>query len=81
VNKNRMLQLFGWCGVSAILVAYILLSFDYLVSSSILFQLLNLTGALGVAMASSSKKDYPPVALNIVWALVALFAIFRIVLS
>ena len=74
-------NLAGWYGVMAILLAYTLLSFKALNSDSLPYQLLNLTGALGIMYEAYYKKDTQPVVLNIVWAVVALVAIFRIVIS
>lgn len=69
----------GWYGAGAILVAYALLSFSVLSASSLIYQLLNLTGALGILVDTYYKKDTPPEVLNIIWSVIALIAIFRIV--
>lgn len=74
-------NLAGWYGVMAILLAYTLLSFKALTADSLPYQLLNLTGAIGIMYEAHAKKDTQPVVLNIVWAIVALTAIFRIVIS
>jgi hypothetical protein len=74
-------DLIGWYGVMAILLAYTLLSFKALTPDSLPYQLLNLTGALGIMFEAYSKKDTQPVVLNIVWAFVALLAICRIVIT
>lgn len=74
-------NLAGWYGVMAILLAYTLLSFKALTPDSLPYQLLNLTGALGIMYEAYYKKDTQPVVLNVVWAVVALVAIFRIVIS
>ncbi|HSX05109.1 MAG TPA: hypothetical protein VLF69_01425 [Candidatus Saccharimonadales bacterium] len=71
----------GWYGVLAILLAYGLLSFKVLQADSLPYQLLNLTGAGGIIYETAAKKDIQPVALNIVWGLVALVAIIRIIIS
>jgi len=68
----------GWYGVCAILGAYILVSFGVIVTKSYIYQLLNLTGAIGIMLEAASKKDKQPVVLNVVWALVALVAIFQL---
>jgi hypothetical protein len=78
---KKSVYIFGWYGAAAILAAYALLSFDILTATGLVYQLLNMTGAMGIALASFSKRDYPPVALNVVWVMIALFALLRIVLG
>jgi len=78
---NQTKNIIGWYGVMAILLAYALLSFKVIDSNMLVYQLLNLTGAAGLIAEAAAKKDTQPVALNIVWAAVALVAIIRIVFS
>ena len=73
-----LIEILGWYGTLAIIVAYILVSFSFLPASSILFQILNGTGAIGIVIVSLYKKAYQPAVLNIVWAFVALVAIVNI---
>ena len=70
----------GWVGTFLILLAYGLLSFSILKSDSILYQLMNLLGALGIVVDTYYKKDRPPEVLNIIWAVIALIAILKILL-
>lgn len=72
-----LLELFGWYGVVAILLGYVLVSFNVIQAQSITYQLLNLTGALGIALEAAIKKDFAPVALNTFWFLIALAALLR----
>lgn len=67
----------GWYGVIAILLAYGLLSFGVMWPSSLVYQLLNFTGAFGILYEAWVKKDYEPVVLNIIWAVIALIGILR----
>lgn len=76
--KKLLIEIAGWYGAAAILVAYALVSFQVITGDSLLFQLLNLTGALGIIVISLYKKVYQTVALNIVWIVVALVAIAAI---
>ena len=71
----KLEEIAGWYGTFAILGAYALVSFSYVSASSILYQLLNLTGALGIVVVSLRRKVYQPAVLNIFWALIALLAI------
>ena len=78
MNKKILVETIGWYGMAAILLAYILVSFKVIASDSATFQLLNLTGALGVAVISIRQKAKQPAALNLVWAVVALVALVQL---
>jgi len=71
-------EILGWYGAVAIILAYVLVSFSIISPQSILFQILNGTGAVGIVIISLHKKAYQPAILNILWALVALIAIINI---
>lgn|GEM_PF-676718 len=77
-SGSELKNVLGWYGVLAILLAYTLLNFKALTADSLPYQFLNLSGALGIMYEAYFKKDTQPVVLNIVWAAVALVAIFRI---
>lgn len=68
----------GWCGTVAIITAFALVSFELLPATSLIYQLLNGTGALGIVYISFKKKAYPPGVLNIIWAIIAVVSIIRI---
>lgn len=78
--KNTITEILGWCGVAAIVGAYILLSFNFVSSNSLIFQLLNLTGAIGIVVDALEDRNIQPAVLNIIWALVALIALVKILL-
>ena len=77
MNKT-FINILGWYGTLAIVVAYVLVSFSFISSNSLLFQILNGTGAIGIVVISLYKKAYQPAVLNIIWTLVALIAIVSI---
>ena len=72
-------NIFGWYGTLAIVIAYILVSFSFISAHSMLFQILNGTGAIGIVIISLYKKAYQPAVLNIIWTLVALISILNII--
>ncbi len=76
---KTFVELFGWYGAVAIVTAYMLVSFSFVDSTNIWYQLLNLTGALGIVVVSFSKKTYQPAAVNVIWALIALVALVKII--
>ena len=77
--KKSGIQIFGWYGTIAIVGAYFLVSFAIISADSLLYQLLNLTGAIGIVAVSLAKDDKQPAVLNIFWALIALVAIIGII--
>ncbi len=77
---KKFIEMFGWYGTIAIVGAYAMLSFGVLQSDGILYQLLNVTGAIGIVLVSFQKKAYQPGVLNIIWTLIAFIAIIKILI-
>ena len=75
--KNSI-EIFGWYGAVAIVLAYALVSFSILEPTGLIYQLLNVTGALGIVVVSFHKRAYQPGVLNIIWAVIASIAILKI---
>lgn len=80
MNSRTIDELIGWCGAGAILLAYALISFKLLSSSTFLYQILNGAGALCIAYISFKKKAYQPGILNVIWAIIALIAIIQLLI-
>ncbi len=78
--QKVLIEVIGWAGVAAIVGGYALISFGVLDPSQLSYQLLNLSGAIGIIISSLSKKDYQPVVLNVIWIVVAVTAIFTVIL-
>ena len=79
MNRHRVYDGLGWYGVVATILAYALVSFAVLPPSSLLYQALNFTGAVGVTIETWYRRDYQPFWLNLIWALIALIAIANII--
>jgi hypothetical protein len=77
-NMKKFIELFGWYGTGAIILAYALVSLSVLEPTDLVYQLLNVTGALGVLGISIYKRAYQPAVLNVVWTLIALVAITKV---
>jgi len=77
-HKQRFAESAGWYGTAAILAAYILVSFNVISGNSLVFQLLNLTGALGIIAIATYKNVKQTIVLNIFWGVIAVAAIIRI---
>ena len=76
--KKQIISFLGWYGVVAVVVAYVLISFSLVSSNALVYQLLNLSGALGIMIETYYKKDYQPFWLNLIWAGIALIAIIKL---
>ncbi len=75
--KTKIIEIYEWYGVIAIVIAYALISFSVLQTTNIWYQFLNISGALGIVIGSFYKKDYQSGVLNIVWIIIAIIAIAR----
>lgn len=78
MNK-LIIEIIGWYGAAAIVSAYFLLSFDLIRAGSIIYQTLNFTGAIGIVLISLYEKAYQPVALNLIWTIIAVIALLKII--
>ncbi len=75
IKRSFLAEVAGWYGTVAVLLAYGLLSLGVIESQTIAFQLLNLTGAIGIIIVATYKKVRQVVVLNIIWALLAVYAL------
>jgi hypothetical protein len=65
----------GWLGSVLYVVAYLLLSLKKFTADNKLYHFLNILGALGLIVNAFHWGNYPSVAVNFVWLVIALFAI------
>lgn len=68
----------GWAGSAAILLAYALLSTGRLRAGSALYQLMNVFGALGMAINGWAHSALPSVFNNLIWMTIGLAAVIRL---
>ncbi len=71
-------EIIGWIGAFLIIAAYIALSFNFIDSNGLWYQGANVLGAFGMIYISFKKRNYQPGMINIIWAIVALIAIYKI---
>ena len=71
-------EIIGWTGAALILLAYILVTLGRLTGGSVLFQLMNLVGAIGFTINGWWHGAMPSATLNIIWALFAAGALWTI---
>jgi hypothetical protein len=72
-----VLELIGWAGAGAIVLAYFLNSFGAITVGR-LYQFLNLFGAFGVVINSAYHGAWPPAGLNVIWFLIAVTSLLRL---
>lgn len=77
MGYNTLIDVLGWIGAVAILVAYGLVSTKKLESHSTAYQMLNLVGGILLIANTIYYRAYPSAALNTVWAGIAVYTIVR----
>lgn len=76
-DKPLWSDVLGWAGVITVLTAYALVSLDYISPNGLLFQSLNIFGSIGIIIEAAYAHDKQVVILNIIWALIGLFAVLH----
>ena len=72
------IEIIGWTGAFLLLLAYFLLVHKDLTSRSKLYQLLNILGALMLALNTLVLKAYPSFLTNLIWVMIGLYGLFHI---
>jgi dolichyl-phosphate-mannose--protein O-mannosyl transferase len=68
-------EVVGWAGALAVLVAYGLVSAERVTSRSWTYQLLNIGGAIGLVINSSWNGAVPSAVVNLVWIGIGVYAL------
>ena len=71
-------EIMGWIAMVCILAAFYLLCKEKVTAKSKLYQYLNITGSSFFVITLTMAKAWPAVALNAIYALIALSALFKI---
>lgn len=71
-------DVFGWIGALLILLGYALISFGKVEGNSIEYQLMNIFGSIFLAANTLYYGAIPSSLVNIIWAIIAVFAIWTI---
>jgi hypothetical protein len=72
------LELLGWYGPIAIIAGFGLVSFGIVEARSYPYQLINLTGSLGILAISLSKRVYQSVVLNAFMIAIAVITLVQL---
>ncbi|GAB3263441.1 hypothetical protein GCM10027347_29940 [Larkinella harenae] len=75
--KDYWIELAGWLGVLAYLLAYLLLSLRILRADDLSYHSLNIIGAIGLIINSLHTHDRQSIAVNVAWLVIGLWASYR----
>lgn len=71
-------DILGWAGAILILAGYALISFRKVEGNSLVYQLMNIVGSIFLAVNTLYYGAIPSSLVNIIWAIIAVFAILMI---
>ncbi len=72
-----LINLIGWVGSAAVIIAYVLVSTNRLRGDSAAYQVLNLIGGVFLIVNTIYWGAYPSTFVNLVWVGIAIFAFAR----
>ena len=78
-NNDVLINILGWIGAIALLIAYALISARRLEGDSTSYQLLNLVGSILLMLNTLYYRAYPSSFLNLFWMGVALYALRKVI--
>lgn len=73
-----LINFLGWSGTALLLVAYYLVSTRRIEGDSVVYQVLNILGALMLISNSAYFGAYPSVGVNVAWIGIALLTLARL---
>ena len=73
-----LIEIIGWAGAITVLAAYALLSMGRLQARSRAYHLMNIGGALGMAVNGWAHAALPSVFTNLIWMAVGAIALVRL---
>lgn len=71
-------EVLGWYGTLAIVGAYLAVSFGWLHAEGLAYQLVNITGAMGLMAIAWVKRVKQNVVLNLFWAGIGIAALVQL---
>ncbi len=81
MNNKILIDIVGWVGAAALLVAYTLVSTRRVEGDSTAYQQLNLVGSVLLIVNTIYYGAYPSAFLNVVWGGIAIYAIRKAIAS
>jgi hypothetical protein len=77
MDATLNVNIIGWLGSAAVILAYVLISMNRLKGDSIAYQMLNLIGGAFLAINTLYLGAYPSTFVNLIWIGIALIALTR----
>ncbi len=75
IHSELWIDILGWMGAAAVVVAYALVSTRRVSGDSTGYQLLNLVGSIFLIINTLHYGAYPSTLVNVVWLGIAVYAI------
>lgn len=80
-KPHVLAQIVGWYGAVAIISGFLLISFEIIKPNTVFYQLLNLSGALGLLILGIDRHVRQSVVVNFFWISIASIALVGILLN
>lgn len=77
MDATLIVNIIGWLGSAAVIVAYVMVSTNRLRGDAVAYQLLNLIGGVFLALNTVYLGAYPSTIVNLMWIGIAIFALAR----
>ena len=71
-------SIIGWIGGILLILAYFLLIAKKIKSHTIVYNMLNCFGGIGLAISTFMTKSWPSMTINIIWIGIAIYSIITI---
>ena len=78
MDISLIVNIIGWLGSAAVVLAYALVSTNRVNGDSLLYQLLNLFGSIFLIVNTVYLGALPSAFVNMMWVGIAVFALWRI---
>lgn len=78
MDRELLIDVLGWAGVAALLLAYGLVSARRLAGDSVVYQALNVAGSGLLIVNSYYYRAMPSVAVNLFWIGIGVFSLGRV---
>ena len=79
MTEQLFVDIIGWIGSILVVLAYFLISAEKLTATSMLYQLCNAIGSVGLIVNTVYYAAYPSTFINVVWLFIAIPAIVKII--
>lgn len=75
---DLVIDILGWFGAAALLIAYALISRGRFTGASVPYQILNAVGSAGLIVNTVYYGAYPSTFVNVVWIAIAVYMLARV---